>query len=255
MSHKATAWAVEQTVGDATAKLLLITIAEAASIEEAECWPSIATLCRRVEASETTVKRKVRQLEELGLLTVTQRSRGNGSSTSNLYRLNMTGGGSKLNPGEGSNLEGGGVQIEPPGGSKAATPPGVQSCDPPRKVRGNRQEEGDSAGAAAGDHKRFVELWVKAYEERFGDAYAFQGAKDGAAVKWLLGSSGLTPEELIDLAGRAWSKAGSRAHFNCRRAITIAGLRGAWNEIRRELSAGEPKRVATQAETEVRDGF
>ena len=253
MSHKASAWAVEQRVGDPTAKLLLLTLAESASIDEAECWPSIGTLARRVEASEATVKRKLKDLTAAGLLEVNVRTRPNGSSSSNMYRLIMTGGGAQIEPLPG----GGGAQVEPPGGVKALNPGGGQSSEPPVMVKGSRQKE-EKPAVPAGDHKRFVEEWVKAYEETFGDSYAFQGGKDGAAAKWLLTSSGLDVDGVINLAKLAWSQPDTSKTFNCRRAITISGLRSGWNEIRSELRARGALQAATRettTTTEVRDGL
>ena len=87
MSFKATAWAVEQTVGDMAAKFLLLTLAESASSEDFKCWPSIATLSRRIEASEDTVARKMKILVSLGLVIIEKRARPDGSQTSNCYQL------------------------------------------------------------------------------------------------------------------------------------------------------------------------
>lgn len=89
MSFKASAWAVDQKVGNSTAKLLLLTLAEAASIEDASCFPSRSKLADRIEASVDTVDRALRLLVEAGFITVTKRQRQNGSDSSNVYTINL----------------------------------------------------------------------------------------------------------------------------------------------------------------------
>jgi hypothetical protein len=91
MSYKASAWAVEQTVGDSTAKLLLLTLAESADIEYQQCWPGRKLLAQRIEASIDTVDRKLRFLESRGFIQITIRTRTDGSKTSNVYRINCPG--------------------------------------------------------------------------------------------------------------------------------------------------------------------
>ena len=52
-----------------------------------ECWPGIKTIAADLKLSRSTVKRALADLERSGYLQKTQRHRGNGSYTSNLYRL------------------------------------------------------------------------------------------------------------------------------------------------------------------------
>lgn len=89
MSFKASAWAVDQKVGNSTAKLLLLTLAEAASIEDASCYPSRATLADRIESSVDTVDRMVRVLADRGFISISKRHRPNGSDSSNVYTINL----------------------------------------------------------------------------------------------------------------------------------------------------------------------
>jgi len=264
MSHQATAWAVNQRVGDPAAKLLLLTLAEAASIEESECYPAIGTLAERIESSEDTVKRKLRVLVERGLIEIKARKRGNGSSTSNLYRL-LLHGSPAGHQGTPANCPP--PQIAPPLPPQIAPPTPAELCGgggghssaPPRIVRKNSQRNSSADGAAADSpHAEFVRLWTEAFEECFGDPYAFAGGKDGAAVKALLGH-GYAPVTLVDMAKRAWGARSRRGKaFHCGRSLTIAGFRSAFVEIREELRelGGVPARAATQPqETGVIDGI
>lgn len=50
-------------------------------------WPGLSTLAERCDTSKRTVRRTLRELEELGAVTTTTRARPNGSQASNSYEL------------------------------------------------------------------------------------------------------------------------------------------------------------------------
>jgi DNA-binding Lrp family transcriptional regulator len=56
--------------------------------EEGKCWPSHETLAIRAGCSESSVKRAIATLEEIGILTRENRKTKNGQ-TSNIYQLNI----------------------------------------------------------------------------------------------------------------------------------------------------------------------
>lgn len=58
------------------------------------------------------------------------------------------------------------------------------------------------------DHSKLIGLWTEAYVAEFGCAYAFAGGRDARAVKTLLDTSKRTPEEIVELARRAWKESG-----------------------------------------------
>lgn len=87
MSVKAVAWAYEQRTGDPVKKSVLVAIADVAD-DEGYCWPSVALIAFKAEVHSRTVQRHLRSLEAMGLLAVDrERTRPNGSSSSNVYRL------------------------------------------------------------------------------------------------------------------------------------------------------------------------
>jgi DNA-binding transcriptional ArsR family regulator len=67
MSVGAVQWALETSVGDATAKLVLLALADEAD-SDGLCWPFHKRLATRAEVSEKTVSRKITYLEDAGLL-------------------------------------------------------------------------------------------------------------------------------------------------------------------------------------------
>lgn len=85
MSLKMMLSAMETTVGDKTAKLVLIKLADNAN-EKGECWPSYETIAKVCECSVKTAQRKVALLEEKGFIEKTLR-KGDKGNQSNLYKL------------------------------------------------------------------------------------------------------------------------------------------------------------------------
>jgi len=55
------------------------------SNREGACWPGVKTVARELNLSTRTVQRALRDLEQVGLVTIQERFRENGSHTSNLY--------------------------------------------------------------------------------------------------------------------------------------------------------------------------
>lgn len=74
MSVAAVQWALETEVGDSTAKLVLLALADEADAVGV-CWPFYARLATRAEVSEKTVSRKIAFLEDAGLLVRSERRR------------------------------------------------------------------------------------------------------------------------------------------------------------------------------------
>lgn len=82
----------------------------------------------------------------------------------------------------------------------------------------------------------FIEEWCEDYRQQFGKPYVVSGAKDGAAIKRLLASTGLGPYELMEVAHRAWAcPEEPKRFFWCPKANTIAIFASRWNEITTEL--------------------
>ncbi|MGI0120105.1 DnaT-like ssDNA-binding domain-containing protein [Zooshikella sp. RANM57] len=85
MSVKVSDWVFELPLTPTT-KLVLLVLAYQAD-DEGVCWPSMSTIARRASCSIRTVRRHIRLLEEMQLLTSKSRGRSNGSRSSNEYQL------------------------------------------------------------------------------------------------------------------------------------------------------------------------
>jgi hypothetical protein len=83
-------------------------------------------------------------------------------------------------------------------------------------------------------HTEFIDKWTKSHKAKFGREYIFNGGRDGKAVKEMLTISKMTPDQLVDLAWRAWRSFG-REFFHCKKAVTIAYFASHLNEVMSEL--------------------
>lgn len=79
-------WAFAQRTGDPTANLILIIMSRRGNTTK-QCFMSQERLVNESDCSLSTVGRKIRKLQNLGLI---ERVRGNGSRRSNTYRLCIT---------------------------------------------------------------------------------------------------------------------------------------------------------------------
>jgi len=128
-------WAYKQKAGGASAKLVLIKLANMAN-DDGECWPGNAHLATELEMDGRTIRRKLAELIDKGLVAVEPQYRDNGSQTANRYfvgpkaaRQAEKAGGAGEMPGGAGDTPGGGGQgatpgtvIEPPEKGTSATP-------------------------------------------------------------------------------------------------------------------------------------
>lgn len=90
MSHYMTALAMQQKGIKPATKIVLYWIADHHNSETDACFPSLATLSDECEMSKRAVQAHIDTLSHAGLIERVERKRGNGSRTSNGYRLNLT---------------------------------------------------------------------------------------------------------------------------------------------------------------------
>ena len=140
-------WAWRQALTP-TLKLVLMALADAAD-DQGVCWPSVSTLAKKCSVSTRTVRRSLRVLMDSEVLMAEARCRGDGSSTSNRYRLLIAGGDNMSPPRDaGVTRPGQGCQGDPdvpvtPGTTNRIT------IDPPQPGAGDEQRI-DSADAKSG---------------------------------------------------------------------------------------------------------
>lgn len=85
MSNFVLSWAWLQSIEDPSAKLVLIKLADMAN-DDGTCWPSQSTLANHCGLNERSIRYKLSQLRDLGLLSIEQRHDGK-SRQSNIYHL------------------------------------------------------------------------------------------------------------------------------------------------------------------------
>lgn len=81
-------WAWGRQCGSPSAKLILMCLADFAN-QDGECFPSNALLAEKTEQSPNTVRRRLQELEDQGLIERQPQHRPNGSQTVDIIRLNM----------------------------------------------------------------------------------------------------------------------------------------------------------------------
>jgi hypothetical protein len=91
MSIEAIHYVMKTDIPDGIAKLVAFVIADYAHAETGQAWPKIETLARKCSQSVRTVQRKIRVLEELGILRVEQRHAETGRQRENLFVLYLPG--------------------------------------------------------------------------------------------------------------------------------------------------------------------
>ena len=65
MSVKALSWAFNESSAVGADRLVLLALADTMN-DEGECWPSVKWLARKAKVSESTARRCLRNLEDLG---------------------------------------------------------------------------------------------------------------------------------------------------------------------------------------------
>lgn len=86
MSYKALTWALEQKVGNPTAKLVLALLADYANNHDYTAFPAQATLAQRAHCSQRQITRLLKTLEQAGFIARFKR----GYNTSDIIQLNVT---------------------------------------------------------------------------------------------------------------------------------------------------------------------
>jgi hypothetical protein len=83
-------WVWQHSRADGNVRLVLLAIADSANDDGLDAWPSINRLCQKTRLSERTVRRCVRELEQLGELRCLGGRRGaHGRRVSNRYEVTM----------------------------------------------------------------------------------------------------------------------------------------------------------------------
>ena len=90
MSFQAMAWAVNQPEITPTSKLILIILANYAD-EKSSCFPSREHISKLANCDERTVRRSIKQLQDQGLISISERFTEEGRQTSNRYILRVAG--------------------------------------------------------------------------------------------------------------------------------------------------------------------
>ncbi len=88
MCVQAITWAFKVHTGSPTRKVVLLALADSADAEHFECFPSLTHLASKTELSKRCVRKQLRELEEIGLISCQFRKDGYANLTI-VYKLNV----------------------------------------------------------------------------------------------------------------------------------------------------------------------
>ena len=111
MSFQVMSWAVERECPTPTSKLILILLANYAD-EHNSCFPSRERISKLSNCDERTVRRSLKQLQDLGLIRIESRHTTEGRQTSNRYFICLDNVSSRNESGV-TDLYGGGDKFDP----------------------------------------------------------------------------------------------------------------------------------------------
>ncbi len=246
MSIKAMSEVWEHSKQKGNGLLLLLAIADFAN-DELKCFPSVDRLAFKTRMSRRNVQTLVRQMAEEGEILIHENA---GPKGCNVYEIRgvQTLHGCKPAPEKGT---GGDANERPALASEPSvtvqTEPSVtDSASAPPKAEGKPVKE-DSK------QRKFVQSWEASYKAHFGKKYIFTG-RDWRPLKTLLSQSPMTPEQLVDLAWRAW-KCRGKDYWNCERAGSVQFFCEKINQIMDELGVeGDAPRDTVEDNHETKYG-
>lgn len=204
MSNEALTWAFKQEL-PMVQKFVLVALADYAD-EDGSCFPAHAKTAKRVGASVRTTQRAVRELADAGYIVIQTGTRGNGSQTSNRYRLNVgstptpgvtdSQGGVTESHGGGDRLSPGGVTENTPGGVPPVSPP-EPSIEPPDEpsdepAPASRSRRGDEVAETEEPHPAHL-IAQRAYDATHG-ALKFIAVRQVA--QWAIDKRGANPDRV-----------------------------------------------------------
>ncbi|WP_163833349.1 helix-turn-helix domain-containing protein [Spartinivicinus ruber] len=88
MSIQAMSWVFTLSKLEPYKKIVLLSLADNAN-DQGYCWPSMDTIAHKSSMSKQTVRRHLKSLEELNLITKQQRTRANGATSTNGFFLHV----------------------------------------------------------------------------------------------------------------------------------------------------------------------
>ena len=134
MSVKAVSWALEESISDPIAKLVLIGIADKYNEDRGFAWPAVKWLATAASCSTRTVQRKLLWLEGQGYINIDRRF-----NETNCYGLPLVnGGGVTVTPGDRA-VSGGGDRAVSGGGDTSCHPNNNNNNNNKHNIRGKQK--------------------------------------------------------------------------------------------------------------------
>lgn len=210
MSFLHVAWAFKQDVGNPTRKLVLVALAERCHKDTLVCRPYITTLAADCNLSESGVRKALKELCDMNIISRSRRRVSDGS-----YR--------------GYDFEFPKLSIVKEPASSGVSPPSPHNCDPPSPGDGHEPavDLEPVTPLAAEPHKRAPNLVWDALSYVFGEPTTRSAQQVRGKVVSSLRAAGATPDEIVARAKR-WP-----LHFGDA-AMTDLALEKHWDTLPRK---------------------
>lgn len=164
MSIKAIAWALESECPSPSAKLVLLTLADAHNGHTGDCFPSLPRIVKLTGLSESGVKLAIRALEAAGMVSRSVEKDDSGRTRGVRYVLKMFQGRGHSVPPRGQSVTPGGGTDEPLEGA-LTDPPYIE----PEKGTGKEPEVTRDKRASHTDFPpNAFEVWYEGYPHKVG---------------------------------------------------------------------------------------
>lgn len=205
MSWQACAWAIGQKTGSPARKIVLILLANRADEEGKNVFISQSRIAREGEMSTKSVRAHLKALEDMGIIRRDERRREDGSRSTDLIELNMSGEisqGENISPPTENISSGGDESSGGVGKNRALGGENISGLEPSINLNSNRNN--NSAGAKKGSRlksgtplsQEFIEearrvcpdwtdVEIADCWEEFVDYWCAVSGKAGIKVDWL----------------------------------------------------------------------
>lgn len=210
MSAEHVGWAFRQPL-PATRKFVLVALADRCNKDTLRCDPSMSRVAEDTGLDRSTVIRAIAALVEDGYITKVERTRQNGSASTNAYQFPDVGG----------------SRTAPPPQSQGATTPSRTAPPPEPEL----EPEVEPDLAASPQERPRNPLW-DTLTHMFGPATTRSNETKRGKIVRELKAAGATPEEMLK-RGKAWPR-----HFDTA-TLTETALLEHWDRLgRKPLRAG-----------------
>lgn len=229
MSVRIMAAVWQSTIESATAKIVLLALADAAN-DEGDCWPHIDTICAKCSLSERSVYEHIKGFQKTGVIGKSKRK-----LNANQYHIDLRQIPMPPAPDAGTDLRQ--MQVTPAPRSDTYRTVSEPSVEPTTTAPPKVGSEGVAKGKPEPEKKKhpfaaYHEAFTTAFREHFGEDYLGNGGDWVQGMKILKAKPDLKPEHVVRVAEYHWNREG----FVPKGSLSIRGICANWSTLRAQMN-------------------